>query len=135
MMVYVGIPYVDKGRAREGGLDCWGLVRLFHMEQSGIELPMHAEISAEALIKIAHAAKADLLEIWRDVSAEPRQRLDLVVMKRIVDVGSIPLHCGVMLDRKTMLHTEVLTDSHTTLIRDPNVARRILGFYRHKDLP
>ena len=36
---YVGIPFVDCGRERVPGVDCYGLARLVQIERFGIELP------------------------------------------------------------------------------------------------
>jgi len=35
---YIGLPYLIGGRTKEG-LDCWGLLRLFYLEQKATLLP------------------------------------------------------------------------------------------------
>lgn len=36
---YVGVPYVENGRDRADGWDCWGLVLVVYRERLGLELP------------------------------------------------------------------------------------------------
>lgn len=63
---YIGIPFVDHGRAR-AGLDCWGLVRLAYAEQRGILLPSwgdYPSVSDAALTeRIINAALPDFQEV------------------------------------------------------------------------
>ena len=36
---YVGVPYLENGRDRHHGWDCWGLVLAVYRDRLGIELP------------------------------------------------------------------------------------------------
>lgn len=45
---YVGIPFVSGGRT-EQGLDCYGLIRLIHLNEYNIELPLLNENYEDAL--------------------------------------------------------------------------------------
>lgn len=132
---YVGITFRDGGRDR-GGCDCWGLVRLMHLEEAGIELPSYGEIGSDELLAIARtmAGATSAGDVWRRVDEEPRRRLDVVVMKGLDEAARVPVHVGVMLDGKRMLHTERHVDSHSVLLDHPSVRSRIVGIYRHRSL-
>ena len=92
-----------------------------YREEAGIGLPHYAEISAS--------------ETWRRVDAEPRRKLDVVLMKNIDNAVDIPVHVGVMRDDRALLHVEIATDTVAVALSHPSIARRVMGFYRHRDLP
>ena len=131
----VGIPFVDGGRTREG-CDCWGLVRLVFAERAAIELPGYGEIGAEELLRVARKMEAATSddETWRRIDGEPRRALDVVTMKQLQSAKAVPIHVGVMLDDRRMLHTVRAADSHVVPIDHASVRTRIIGFYRHRDL-
>jgi cell wall-associated NlpC family hydrolase len=129
---YVGIPFRDGGRDREG-CDCWGLVRLVYRDVAGIDLPSYGEIGATELLAIAREVGAAIRgDPWRCVTDDPRRPLDVVVMARQGHAIRAAFHVGVMIDGKRVLHTEQMTDSHTVPIDHPSLASRIIGFYRHR---
>lgn len=133
-MSYIGLPYKDGGRDRKG-IDCWGLVCLVHLEEAKIELPSYGWISAENLLGIARQMKKDVqMDPWRDVAAAPRRRFDVVVMRTLAEVSRVPVHVGIMLNDKMMLHTVKPVDSHQLPLNHPSVRTRIIGYYRHMDL-
>lgn len=97
---YVGIPFLDRGRDM-AGLDCWGLVRLIYAQERGIELPDYGEVSSTDLLRVARSLDAGS-ERWLPV--EVPEAFDLVAM-RLYDRAWIG-HVGVMVDARTMIHTE-----------------------------
>lgn len=132
---YLAIPYLAGGRS-EAGCDCWGLVRLVHQRQRGVLLPLHAEIQGEDLRAVARA----MMEGSAGAAASPWQRAeyparhDVVLMSgsaRGAGGGRIPVHCGVMVDDRLMLHIERDCDAVVVPLDDPTVARRIMGVFRH----
>lgn len=125
----MGIPFLDGGRTREG-LDCWGLVRLVMLEQTGIELPEYGDISARDLARISEAMDTGTnCKVWVPVSS-PRP-LDVVVMyARDNDHKRRRLHCGVMVNQRQMLHIERVTDSIIIPVTHGSVRFRLSGFYR-----
>jgi cell wall-associated NlpC family hydrolase len=132
---YVGIPFVDGGRGLSG-CDCWGLVRLVHLREWKIDLPSYGEIAAADLLAAARAMREGAGdEIWKRVTDLPRRPMDVVLMRRIGDAGRAPVHVGIMVDPKRMLHVEEAADSHTLPLDHPTVRPRILGFFRHRGLP
>ena len=132
-MSYVGIPFVDGGRERDG-LDCWGLCRLVFKEQAGIDLPRYGDISAHDLLAVARELSRGMAdETWRRVEDAPR-RLDVVVMLRLDAVRPTPTHVGVMWDGRNVLHIEELTDSVMVPLKHPTIARRLIGIFRHREL-
>ncbi len=132
---YVGIPFLDHGRDRRG-CDCWGLVRLVHLLEERIELPLHGEVSARELLEIARRVRAATASaVWVDVTDRPRQAMDVVLMKAAEAKGSRAWHLGIMRDPKTILHTEEGVDSHLMALDDDVWGRhRIVGFRRHWQL-
>lgn len=131
---YVGIPFLDGGRNR-CGCDCWGLVRLIHGYEWGINLPEYGDTSAGELraiarhIRTATRTAAD----WIDVSDRPRRAGDVVMMKRALAAGPA-WHLGIMRDARHVLHTEAGVDSHYVPLDDVSLRHRIVGFRRHRDL-
>lgn len=129
---YIGIPYVDKGRKLDGA-DCWGLVRIVHMQEAGIEIPSYGDISEKDLLRVVREMKAGLeSDIWVDVADRPRAAMDVVVMTKLDEVASFPYHVGIMMSPTRMLHTVRAAASHMSRLSDPTI--KIIGFRRHKDL-
>lgn len=121
---YVGVPFVDMGRAIEG-LDCWGLIKIIYAEQLGIDLPDYGEISANDLLRVARAMKNGQ-ERWEAV--DKPQEFDLVAL-RLYDRGWVG-HVGVMVDGKRMLHTESTIEASVVPLDHFTVRDRVAGFRR-----
>ena len=124
---YVGLPFLDQGRNREG-VDCFGLVRLVLAEQFSVELPSYTERYASATERDEVAA---LLLVgvdesgWYPVSA---MRAGDGLVLRIRDQ---PWHVGLVLDAEHFLH--ILDDGGLSRIeRIDHWVPRILGVYRHR---
>jgi hypothetical protein len=127
---YVGIPFVDGGRSREG-VDCWGLVRLVYETECGILLPTYGEISAEDLSKVAHeVATESNHEPWHPVTKP--QLFDVAVMHR----RTAPIHVGVVaaLSPVRLLHVERATLTVFLEITHPTIKFRHAIYYRHRNM-
>lgn len=129
---FVGIPFLDKGRDRDG-CDCWGLVRLVYAEH-GVDLPSYAEISARELLAVSRAmVRGSAGEPWA-LATQPYRTLDVVVMKQLSETSRAPMHVGVMLDARRMLHTtEAVGSSHIVRLQQPSLPFRILSVHRHRE--
>lgn len=125
---YVGIPFVDGGRDR-AGCDCWGLVRLVFAEVLGIDLPTYGEISAREVARVTRTIRDDSAAApWFPVAGAARP-FDVLVM-----VGR-PLHVGVMVDARHVLHVEAATAAVIVPVdRAPQVRWRRLSLHRHEAL-
>jgi cell wall-associated NlpC family hydrolase len=131
---YVGIPFVDGGRDRTG-CDCWGLVRIVFAD-NGIDLPSYGEIAASEMLAIAREIGGAISgDPWRRVDGDPRRAMDVAVMRRAGEASRVAIHVGVMLDARRLLHIELSKDSHIVPLTHHSVAARVIGFYRHRDLP
>jgi cell wall-associated NlpC family hydrolase len=128
---YIGIPFLDHGRNREG-CDCYGLVFLVYREQFGIALPDLGDGYSCAYERgevDATAAEA-LSETWnRDVTAEPWKAGDVMVFRR----AGVEAHVGLYVRPGYMLH--VVAGQQTTLERyDTSVWKnRLSRVVRHVD--
>lgn len=128
---YVGIPFRYRGRNRQG-CDCYGLVCLVFLEQWGIRLPDYRDeygdlpSEDELMPLFAEGVKE---EVWTG-RKEPHTG-DVVLLMR----AGLPLHCGIMLDGLRMLHVTERTTACVERLDNTLWSRRVLGYYRHKDLP
>ena len=98
---YIGIPFVAKGRDREG-CDCWGLVRLVLAERFGLDLPSYAEgydslEDVTAIVELIGGAQEE--GAWQRVAAEEARAGDLAVLR-----GVPTPHIGVLVAPGIMLH-------------------------------
>lgn len=128
---FVGIPFAEHGRDRTG-LDCWGLLRLVYAERFGLVLPSYAEGYATVQDGEAMAGLiAGELGPWRDVPPGEARLGDGVLMT----LGGEPRHVGIVAGAGRVLHTERATGSLIEPSTSPRLRRRILGYFRHQELP
>lgn len=94
---YVGVPYLHKGRTREG-LDCWGLVRLVYAEQFAIAIPSYVDdYEPEQYTDIAQLI-SERKDAWEKTDYP---KVGDVVLFRIVGVLC---HVGIYIGDKKFLH-------------------------------
>ncbi|MCA0851303.1 C40 family peptidase [Salipiger thiooxidans] len=125
---FVGIPYADLGRTRQGA-DCYGLLRLVYAEALGIELASfsgaygtcaeHAEIAA---------LMADEAETgpWRPI--EEIAPYDALLFR----VGRFDCHVAIAVDARRMLHAHARSSSVIVPRSDRAWRDRFAGAYRHE---
>ena len=93
---YSSIPYENKGRS-EKGFDCWGLVRLFYLNEKGIELPSYVE-EYETCSNASGAIKENMGAEWnRTDIPEPG---DVALFR----IRGYPSHVGLMIDNRRFMH-------------------------------
>lgn len=96
---FIGLPFADKGRDWTG-CDCWGVVRLVHIEHAGNDLPSYAGLGADERREIASIiAREAQSPHWLKVDASPAT-LDIIWFRR----GRFDAHCGIYLRPGLMLH-------------------------------
>lgn len=125
---YIEIPFVPHGRSFDG-VDCWGLFRLLFKVELNILLPSYTEDyentndakSLGALIRLH-------LSEWHQVPFGIAQEFDGVLLR----LKNEPMHVGVALGRKAMLHIHEGINVCVERFSSPIWRNRILGFYRHE---
>lgn len=112
----VGVPYVERGRDidRDGGLDCYGLVRL-GLSRLGVEWPAdeaealgHPESLATRLTPAERPMRGDVAEMLMDGRA----------------------HVGLMVDGFTVLHAKREGTSVLTPLSTLRRLRAVIGVSR-----
>jgi hypothetical protein len=137
--VYVGIPFRDHGRDREG-CDCWGLVRLVIAERTGVALPCYAtdyDTETDA-VGVGHCVTAARVSgVWDAVEGAP-QPFDLAEMFSVLRARNgfayPPLHVGVVIAPGWLLHTEVVTGALLVRLDERGLGKRIAGYWRHREV-
>ena len=125
---YIGLPFQDHGRDRNG-LDCWGLVRLVMGEQFSIALPSY-------LYEYQRTTQVDKISAlieweagkWKAVTAGSETCGDVIVLR----VRGKPMHVGIVLGDKQMLHIEHGINSMIERYAGSRWAERVSGFYRYR---
>ena len=126
---YIGLPYVPRGRTREG-VDCWGLLELVWREQFRRELPTYDGThwdGAATIRDVARGAAAYSAQ-FKQV-ARGTERLGDGVLLRL---RGAPIHVGLVVASGTMLHVEEATASCIESYNSFQWNKRILGFYRQE---
>ncbi len=126
--LYIGIPYADFGRTREG-CDCWGLVCIIYREQMGIDLPEylgsysstdeHAEIAS-----IISAEEASAL--WAPALPLPNPG-DLALFRR----GRWSTHVGIVIRPGLMIHMVDGDGAKLQTYLEGPYKHRFQGHYRY----
>ena len=124
---YVGIPYVSGGRDRDrdGGLDCYGLIRVVYAAELGVEIDELRVTPDDGRVAVdgEFEAQAQGTE-WLRVEDDARE-FDIVWARN--GLGS---HCGVALNRSRMLHTIEGHDASVT--RQECRLWTVIGRYRQR---
>ena len=133
---YIGIPFRDRGRTREQGLDCWGLVRLVYEETFNVSLPSFTSCYEDVrrdirAIRVSIARESPSL--FRPVGegvlgAEP--------MAVLLHERGLPLHVAMYAGRQAgrayVLHTtKDRGHSHLERLDGPELANSEPRFFRH----
>jgi len=128
---YVGLPYQDLGRSRDGA-DCWGLVCLVYQAELGVTLPSYAEgyvssaerTSVDALIDAGHREP-----IWRHVDAVAP--FDVITLR----LGRFKCHTGIVVRPGVMLHMAHGACAKLERYDGPRWRDRIDDVFRHVRAP
>lgn len=113
-------------------MDCWGLVVMAYKDLFSIEVPTYnhtvwsvsnSDITSED-IKEHLETSAPFIEV------DSPKYGDFVLL----NILGNPVHIGLMLDDKTMVHTSEKTGVVCENIGGIKWKKRVKGFYRHLDL-
>lgn len=128
---YIGLRYVDGGRDRKPGVDCWGLIRLVYSAELGIDLPSYGDTSAADLIAVAREIGAGRNgDAWAPVACADARSFDVVVMR--YNGRKLIGHVGILTERLDVLHTEKASGAVIVPQDHLTIRERIECFRRHK---
>jgi len=121
---YVGIPWLDRGRTREG-CDCWGLLRLVYTEVLGLEVPDYSEgyASAGERATVSSLVAAGT-RAWTRLAPGSERAGDAVLLRQA------PWHVGVVVRPGLMLHMPEDSLSCCEPYDSGRWGRRVEGIYR-----
>jgi len=127
MIEYVGIPFLKDGLDRNG-LDCWRLVVMVYKDRLNIDLPNFSGLFVDGSLASLKKVTRHIMETkktWRKVN-KPIP-FDVILLR----TGNMVYHCGVVIDRKRMLH--VMEDVNSTIEEFTSLMwkDKIEGFYRY----
>ncbi len=102
---YIGIPFKER-ESSFNGCDCWGLVRLFYENEFNTLLP---DFSSEYIntMDTINIPRLAITESKRWQQANTPMFGDVLLYK----IYNLPLHVGIYIDKKRMLHVMKGIDS------------------------
>ncbi|MDZ4310611.1 MAG: NlpC/P60 family protein [Cypionkella sp.] len=123
---YIGIPFADLGRTREG-VDCYGLACVIYAAELGIALPDYVGSYASAteraeISALMHGAAGS----WRAVTGKAAP-YDLAVFRR----GRFTTHVGIVIRHGFMIHMDAEDAAKVGDYRTGVWSSRFAGHYRH----
>ena len=121
---FIGLPFKPFGRDWDG-VDCWGLVYLWHRECNSEQLPVYAFQPDTTAASAAIANATSIEPCW--VKVDQVKLGDVAVF----DLFGRPAHVGLVLDAERMLHIEKGIDSSIETITAPRWLKRLRGIYRY----
>jgi len=123
---FVGTPFVNGGRNKTSGLDCWGLV-MEVFKECGIQLP-DFRVNAFASSKIDELAHEAIgFSPWEEVYSPQDEDAPLVVLMRIHP--SLIAHAGAYIGNNRIIHT--MEGTNAVISRVSRLKSRIVGYYRY----
>jgi len=126
LIKYIGIPYVVKGESFEGA-DCWGICRLFGLNELGIKFPKYMYddgTNIEEALEHIKNEKHNLGKRWIRVFTP--ELGDISIFR----IQGLEVHCAIHLDKKEFLHSLKGRSSALELLDHVNWSHRHVGSYR-----
>ena len=125
---YVGLPFLWNGYGREG-IGCYGLVALVLLEQFEIEMPRHDDVAdllaSGAEVHVPHVSG------WREIDISEARAGDVLHMKGFHGGKLVPMHIGVFVSPRNVLHIEQEAGSCVIDITARQHGWRVIGAHRH----
>ena len=123
---YIGLPWADRGRTREG-VDCWGLVRLVYSEELNIDLESYADLYRDPLSPAASIALEEGAALWERIEIGRERPFDVAIFSE----GRAASHVGIVCGPSAMLHVLQGRDACIENYERPAWRPRLLEFRRH----
>lgn len=104
---FLGIPFVNMGRDRQKGVDCWGLIVLVYEEVFNTKLPLYADkaYTSSNMKQISGMIKSErrIFEIFSPTDEVSEG--DVVLVQRLEDQYHVGIFVGIEVGHPYMLHT------------------------------
>ena len=127
---FVGLPYLDLGRDRDG-CDCWGLACIIYREELSISLPdylgyANTDERAEIAALVSGATTSPL---WVPVNGQA-MAFDIALFRR----GRLTSHVGIVISHGLMIHMAEAEMARVEHYTSGHFAPRLVGHYRHVEM-
>ena len=127
---FVGLPYLDLGRERDG-CDCWGLACIIYREELSISLPdylgyANTDERAEIAALVSGATTSPL---WVPVNGQA-MAFDVALFRR----GRLTSHVGIVVSHGLMIHMAEAEMARIEHYNTGHWAPRLVGHYRHVEM-
>lgn len=123
---YVGLKFEQLGRS-EGGIDCWGLVRLVYEQELGIILPDYTELYHSVTDKAGIASVVQMAREDSWIKIEEPEPLSVIML----NIYGRPVHVGIVEDSSWFVHSHQDDYSVRERFSDMKWKNRVEGFYRY----